>query len=81
MPLEVQNREEHQVVGIYEDVCLVVRWTALREADLVSYGRALARLNRRCPGGMAFLQVNRFSPTQTMESSDAAQAAMIQIFE
>lgn len=76
MPLEVLHREQHQVIGIYEGVCLAVRWAVFIEADALAYRRAFAKLQRRCPAGMAFLNVNRFIPAKTVGMDDAAQSAM-----
>ena len=76
MPLEVLHREQHQVIGIYEGVCLAVRWAVFVESDAVAYRRAFAKLQRRCPTGMGFLNVNRFMPAKTVGMDDAAQSAM-----
>jgi hypothetical protein len=65
MKLVVIDRAAHQTLGIYENVCMAVRWRPIGQADLASYRRALAAVHRRSPAGFAFLQVNRFDPAQT----------------
>jgi hypothetical protein len=81
MSLEVLTREPHQVVALYEEVCLVVRWKVVSQEDMVAYHRALAKLHRRFPERMAFLQVNRFSPKATIGMNAAAQEALLHVLE
>ena len=42
MKLEVLHRTEKQTIGLYENVCLVVRWSAVSMDDIEPYRRALA---------------------------------------
>lgn len=62
MKLDVMHRDPNQVIGTYENVCLIVRWARLTGSDLDFHLRALAKLKRRYPRGIAVIQVNRFSP-------------------
>jgi len=79
MKLEVLHRDQNQAIGIYGEVYLVVRWDVFATADLVYHRSALAKLQERNPGGIAFLQVNRFGSSRRIAMDDGAQAAMMEI--
>ncbi len=79
MKLEVLHRTEKQTIGLYENVCLVVRWSAVSMDDIEPYRRALALVHERFPGGIAFLQVNRFDPAQTIRVDEAITMALFKL--
>lgn len=70
MKIDVLHRDPNQVIGTYENVCLIVRWSRLTGADLDVHLRALATLKRRHPRGIAVIQVNRFSPGPNKPAMD-----------
>ncbi len=80
MKLEVIHRTEKQTMGLLENVCLVVRWSAIATDDVEPYQRLLALAHSRCPGGFAFLQVNRFDPIQTTRVDEAITMAIFRLF-
>ncbi len=80
MKLEVIHRTQTQTIGLLENVCLAVRWSAISTDDVESYRRALALVHERFPGGIAFLQVNRFDPIQTTRVDEAITMAMFKLF-
>lgn len=77
MKLDVLHRDPNQVIGIYENVCLIVRWARLTGSDLEVHLRALALLKRRHPRGIAVLQLNRFSPGPSTPGLDDAGQRVI----
>ena len=79
MKIEVIHRAENQTTGLYKNVCLAVRWSAISKDDIEPYRRALALAHERFPGGIAFLQVNRFDPAQTTRVDDSVSMAMFQL--
>lgn len=78
MKLDVEAHDLRQSVGLYGCVCISVRRAFLVESDVAVYRRTFDKLSQRCPGNMAFLQVNRFTPKpDDRVGLDApAQAAM-----
>jgi hypothetical protein len=77
MKLDVLHRDPNQVIGTYENVCLIVRWARLTGSDLGVHLRALATLKRRYPRGIAVIQVNRFSPGPNTPGLDDAGQRVI----
>jgi len=79
MKLEILHRTEKQAIGLYENVCVVVRWSAISKDDIEHYRRALALVRERFPGGIAFLQVNRFDPAQITRVDEAVTMTLFQL--
>lgn len=75
MKLDVVHRDPNQAIGIYGNVCLIVRWAQFSAADLAIHRRALTMLQERSPGPIAVLQVNRFIPGPKPGMDEAGQRA------
>ena len=76
MKLDVVYRDPNQVIGLYGNVCLIVRWNHFSAADLSIHRRALTMLQERSPGPIAVLQVNRFVPGAKPGMDEGGQRAV-----
>ena len=80
MQLDVVHRDPTQVIGIYKNVCLIVRWAQFSASDLAVHLSSLAMVRERSPSDIAVLQVNRFTPGPAKPGlDDAAQRAVYEL--